>query len=70
MSGRVLGTAQEEFDIASGYWAKWQRCKEEKAELLEVCRDIAQGDSRKDAELWWGIVEAARRVVAKVEGVR
>lgn len=33
-SERVLGTAEEEFDIATGYWAKWQRCKDEKAELL------------------------------------
>lgn len=34
-SERVLGTAQEEFDIGTGYWEKWQRAESDAEELRE-----------------------------------
>lgn len=41
---------------------------EQRAEIEEltiICKDIAQGDSRKDYDLWWGIVTRAREAVGE-----
>lgn len=80
MSKPRLGTAQEEFEIGTGYWKKWQRCEEElsrvrteRDELLAACHDAMlylfneRGSWDKDdpeAALWQSLLH----VTAKAEG--
>lgn len=65
----ALGTAQEEFKIATGYWQKWQRCEEElnrvraeRGELLEACKVLLGVHSHGE-----DYVQAVMQISAAVE---